>query len=165
MDMGSISPSLPGIKKAAMSALKGQYKTTPEALAAIDAALDAYAKDSKFTPEQNELLAKSRERIKRIYSVNFFPEQGVDYRAYVDNLGHFEYKGCERCHDGKHKTPDNQKTITRNCDNCHLIIGQASGVKEVAQMQYKAQEFQHPDEPVKLSKACSSCHALNKDEK
>jgi hypothetical protein len=165
LDKGLISPALPAIKRTALEAIKGAYKTTPEALAAIDAALDNYAKAHTLDAQQLKLLAQAREQIKHIYSINFFPEQGVDYRAYINNLGHFEYKGCDRCHDGKHKNADKSKAINRNCDNCHLIIGQASGVKEVAQMAYQEAKFEHPDEPVNQNKACSSCHGIEKDEK
>ncbi|MCY3023131.1 MAG: NapC/NirT family cytochrome c [Planctomycetota bacterium] len=165
MDKGLISASLPGVKRVAVKALAGEYKTKPEALAAIDAAFDAYAKAQSLSAAQQELLAKAREEVRRIYGVNFFPEHGVDYRAFIDNLGHFEQKGCERCHDGKHKSADNQKTITRECNNCHEIIGQANGATEVTQMQYKLCKFEHPDEPVNPKKLCSSCHGLEKEGK
>jgi hypothetical protein len=165
MDKGLISPALPGIKKLGMKALSGEYKTKTEALAAIDGALDSYLKEQKLTDDQRRLAEQARDQIKRIYGLNFFPEHGVDYRAFIDNLGHFEYKGCERCHDALHKSADEKKTISKNCDNCHLIIGQATGAKEVGEAQYKKYKFEHPEDPVNLNKPCSSCHALNKEEK
>lgn len=169
LDKGLISPTLPAIKRTALEAIQAEYKTKPEALAAIDTALDTYAKTHSLNAEQLALLTQAREQLKRIYTVNFFPEYGVDYRAYINNLGHFEYKGCDRCHDAKHKSADKSKTISRKCDNCHLIIGQASGVKEVAEMQYQTCEFKHlADEDVPLSKArasCTSCHGIDKDAK
>jgi hypothetical protein len=165
MDKGLISPALPGIKRLAMKALSGQYKTKAEALAAIDGEFDACLKAQPAAAQQQDLVARAREQTKRIYSTNFFPESGVDYKAFVDNLGHYEHKGCERCHDGKHTSPDGQKAISKQCDNCHEIIGQAAGVKEVAGMKLKLQDFEHPEEPVNLKKNCSSCHGLEKDEK
>jgi nitrate/TMAO reductase-like tetraheme cytochrome c subunit len=165
MDQGAISPALPAIKKAAMGLLEAPYKTKAEAFAAIDAGLDAYAKERKLTNEQQALLAKARDPMKQIYGTNFFPEHGVDYRAFVNNLGHYEFKGCERCHDGKHQMAQGQKTISHECNNCHLIIGQASGVEEVKAPGYKVCTFEHPDDPVSLKKTCSSCHALDKDSK
>ena len=44
------------------------------------------------------------EEIKRTYHQNFFPEMKVSWQAYPDNLGHKEFPGCFRCHDGKHVT-------------------------------------------------------------
>jgi hypothetical protein len=165
MDNGLISPALPGIKRAAVKAFEQEHRTQAEALTAIDAALDAHARTLTLTPREQELMREARHNIKRVYSSNFFPEHGVDYRAFVDNMGHFEHKGCERCHDGKHQSVNGTGTITQKCDACHLILGQANGVKEVASMKYEVRGFEHPDEPVNLKKNCSSCHALNKDGK
>jgi len=160
MDRGRIDPSLPGIKKAALDLLERPYKTRVEGEVAIRAGLDAWAKDQKIEPGRPG-AAEAREEVLRIFRVNFFPEHGVDFRAYVDNRGHFEHKGCERCHDGRHKTPDGKKAITMKCDACHLLVGQATGVKEVTEMKYGRVEFEHPEEPVAPGKTCSSCHALD----
>ena len=165
MDNGLISPTLPGIKRVALKAFEQKYETKGEALTAIDAALDAYVRSVTLTPAQQEQMREARHNVKQVYSTHFFPEHGVDYRAFIDNLGHFEHKGCERCHDGKHQSVNGTGTITKKCDVCHLIIGQANGVKEVANMKYEVRDFEHPDEPVNLKKNCSSCHALNKDGK
>jgi len=169
MDKGLISPALPGIKRVALKAFQEEYKTKAEALTAIDAALDAYSKAQTLTPVQQQLMIEARPNILNVYSTNFFPEHGVDYRAFIDNLGHFERKGCERCHDGKHQSVNGPATITKKCDACHLIIGQASGVKEVAEMAYGAKDFLHwedpGEEPIKLTKTCSPCHAIDKDKK
>jgi nitrate/TMAO reductase-like tetraheme cytochrome c subunit len=164
MDKGLISPTLPGIKRAAMKVFAQDYKTKAEAMTAIDATLDAYTKAQTLTPAQQQLMPQARQQLKRVYSLNFFPEHGVDHRAFINNLGHFEYKGCERCHDGKHNSLNGTTTITKKCEACHQIIGQASGVKEVAAMQYSTKEFEHPDDPVNPKKTCSSCHALDKKE-
>ena len=169
MDKGLVSPTLPDIKGVALAAFKRQYQTQDEAKAAIDADLDAYLKSHSLTTDQAALLPGAREQLKRIYGLYFFPEQGVDYRAFWDNSGHFESKGCERCHDNKHKTPDGSKTITRNCDACHDLIGEATGVKEVAAMKYGKTKFVHkdddPDDPdmnAWTKKTCTFCHPRDK---
>jgi hypothetical protein len=163
MDLGRIDPRLPGIKRAALALFEKTYKTRAEAEAALAAGLDAYARDQKIPPDLAAVFATSREEILRVHRANFFPDHGVDYRAFVDNIGHFEHKGCERCHDGRHKTVDGKKAITTKCDNCHVLTGQATGVKEVAAMKYGQVEFAHPEDPVGPGKTCSSCHALDQD--
>lgn len=160
IDNGLISAKLPGIKRAAVKAFSQEYKTREEAQSGIDAVLDDYVKSQTLTPEQQELMREARHNIKRVYSTNFFPEHGVDYRAFIDNLGHFEFKGCERCHDGEHQSLNGTKVITKNCDNCHTIVGQAFDAEEVAQMKYGVRAFEHPEDPVNLKKNCSSCHAI-----
>jgi mono/diheme cytochrome c family protein len=50
-----------------------------------------------------------------IYQRNVFPEFGVKWGTYPNNLGH---DGCFRCHDESHATPQ-KKTITQDCSTCH----------------------------------------------
>lgn len=165
IDNGLISAKLPGIKRAALKAFTQEYKTKAEAQAGIDAVLDEYVKSRTFSPEQQELMGETRQNIKRVYSTNFFPDHGVDYRAFIDNLGHFEFNGCERCHDGNHQSLNGTKVIAKDCNNCHTIVGQAFDTKGVAEMKYGTYEFEHPDDPVNLKKNCSSCHGINEKRK
>jgi nitrate/TMAO reductase-like tetraheme cytochrome c subunit len=163
IDNGLISAKLPGIKRVAIKAFTQEYKTREEAQTGIDAVMDEYVKSQTLTPEQQELMREARQSIKRVYSTNFFPEHGVDYRAFIDNLGHFESAGCERCHDGNHLSLNGTKAISKDCNNCHLIVGQAFDAKGVAEMKYEVREFEHPEDPVNLKKNCSSCHATKKE--
>ncbi len=161
MDKGLISPTLPGIKNAALKAIKGEYKTKAEALTTIDTMLDDLIKDKKISA-QDPLMSQARENIKDIYSTNFFPQQGVDYRGFINNMGHFEYKGCERCHDGKHVSAA-KVAITQKCDACHIVVSQSTTKDDGKGPQYKVAPFEHPEEQVSLKKTCSSCHALKKE--
>jgi hypothetical protein len=51
---------------------------------------------------------------------------GVRLRVSND-LGHTDFPGCFRCHDGSH-TGENGKAITQDCNACHepLAMGEAS---------------------------------------
>ena len=40
--------------------------------------------------------------VQKIYARNYFPEMKVDWKRFIDNIGHLYYPGCFRCHDGKH---------------------------------------------------------------
>jgi hypothetical protein len=53
-----------------------------------------------------------------IYRRNVFPELGVKWGTYANNLGHADNGGCFRCHDENHATPQ-KKTITQDCSTCH----------------------------------------------
>jgi hypothetical protein len=53
-----------------------------------------------------------------IYQRNVFPELGVKWGTYANNLGHADNGGCFRCHDENHATPQ-KKTITQDCSTCH----------------------------------------------
>ena len=49
----------------------------------------------------------------------------VSARTYPDNLGHMDFPGCFRCHDGGHVLVVNgvatTKTIPSTCDTCHTF--------------------------------------------
>jgi nitrate/TMAO reductase-like tetraheme cytochrome c subunit len=53
-----------------------------------------------------------------IYDRNVFPELGVKWGTYANNLGHADNGGCFRCHDESHATPQ-KKTISQDCSLCH----------------------------------------------
>jgi hypothetical protein len=42
----------------------------------------------------------------------------VSWGTYPNNLGHTDYPGCFRCHDGSHNSADG-KTISQDCNLCH----------------------------------------------
>jgi hypothetical protein len=123
--------------------------------------------DEKNFPDTTIQPASVEQAIKTlqgIYSANFFPEMGVRWDKYTDDIGHINAKGCHRCHDGNHKTAEG-KTITRNCDACHIILSQGPPDSlEVATDLTKGLEFRHP---VDISDAwketgCYECHSGGK---
>jgi hypothetical protein len=38
-----------------------------------------------------------------------------------NNIGHQDFPGCFRCHDGEHSSADD-RVITQDCDLCHTIL-------------------------------------------
>jgi hypothetical protein len=62
-----------------------------------------------------------------IYNRNVFPDLKVSWGTYPNNLGHTDFPGCFRCHDGSHATTD-RKAIKQDCDVCHqpLAMDEAS---------------------------------------
>ena len=53
-----------------------------------------------------------------IYNRNVFPDLKVTWGTYPNNLGHTDFPGCFRCHDGSHTAADG-KTISQDCSACH----------------------------------------------
>ncbi|MGQ9492125.1 MAG: hypothetical protein ACUVS6_15805 [Anaerolineae bacterium] len=45
---------------------------------------------------------------------------GVTWETHPNNIGHKDFPGCFRCHDGKHLSADNQ-VIRLECNICHTI--------------------------------------------
>ena len=72
-------------------------------------------------------LAPGQE-IAAIYNRNVFPDLKVTWGTYPNNLGHTDFPGCFRCHDGSHSTADRKMAIPQDCNTCHepLAIEEAN---------------------------------------
>ena len=91
-----------------------------------------------------------------IYEHNFFPEMKASWQAYPDHIGHQQWTGCFRCHEGEHTTADGKRMIAANdCNSCHTILAQGSG-EELMQLTPQGQPFRHPGEDV--AGLCNDCH-------
>ncbi len=156
---GRIAPNLPYIKKEAVQTLAKSYPSTELALSGISTILTAFYQTNYpgLAKTNPRLIAAAVTEVQRIYRHNFFPGMKVNWRAYPDHIGHLNFPGCFRCHDGKHTSADG-KTITHNCDACHTIIVQGPGKKPETSL--AGLEFKHP---VDISGQwqqtnCSDCH-------
>jgi hypothetical protein len=160
MSIGRIDPRIPMIKKQAVEALTKEYKTTPEAMETIPAAMMKFyeTKYAEFTAANRQLIEKAISEVQQIYCNNFFPEMKVSWRAYPNNIGHTIFPGCFRCHDGKHVS-DTGKAISKDCNSCHTIIAQGKS-EESASISPKGLEFEHPVDIGDMWKDmnCFECH-------
>lgn len=150
MALGKIDASLPWIKSNVVAAIIAPYKTESEALQKISATLK-----SKY-PNETKIDAVIQ-AAHAIFKTNFFPEMKADWRAYPNHIGHKEWNGCFRCHDGNHKSADGKKTITaNNCNLCHTILAQGAGA-ELDKLNPKGHTFMHID-AVNEEFSCNNCH-------
>jgi nitrate/TMAO reductase-like tetraheme cytochrome c subunit len=149
MALGAIDRSLPYIKTNALFALTRSYTNEATALEGIATILaNRYADDPRVRP--------TIEAVQQIYKDNFFPEMRASWKAYPDNIGHKDWPGCFRCHDGNHKTADGKRSINASdCNTCHTILSQGSG-KELELLTPNGQKFKHPGDEV--DGACNDCH-------
>jgi nitrate/TMAO reductase-like tetraheme cytochrome c subunit len=150
MSLGKIDSALPWIKSNAVSVLTRPYNTEPEALQAISSELHvSYAS----TPKLDSSVAA----IQEIYRRNFFPEMKADWRAYPDNIGHKDWAGCFRCHDGLHKAESGKKMIpASDCNSCHTILAQGSG-PDLDKLSGRGHSFFHVDAEYS-DFSCVNCH-------
>jgi len=123
MTQGRISAELPFIKKQAVEVLKAQYPDRDAAVRQIPASLDNFYRKSypDVYRDKAGLLATAVRQVQNIYLDNVFPDMKVTWGTYPNNLGHMDFPGCFRCHDGNHSTPEG-KTIPNDCDTCHTIL-------------------------------------------
>lgn len=150
ISIGKIDRSLPWVKSNAVAVLTRPYKTEAEARQQIDASLRAAYSGN---PKADALVKE----VQTIYSQNFFPEMKADWRAYPENIGHKNWPGCFRCHDGTHKSADSKKKIpASDCSSCHSILAQGDGV-QLEKLNAKGNTFVHIDAEYE-NFDCNSCH-------
>jgi len=123
MEKGQISPELPFIKKEAVAALKKEYKDRDSAAQEIGAAIDQYYKTTypQVYSASADKVKNAAEGVKAIYLRNIFPEMKITWGTHINNLGHTDFPGCFRCHDGDHTSADG-KTIPNDCATCHDLL-------------------------------------------
>jgi len=150
MTLGTIDSSLPWAKSNVVAALIQTYPTENDALQKISTTLRAnYPNYSKV----DTLVSAAQS----IYKRNFFPEMKSDWRQYPNNLGHKNWTGCFRCHDGLHKTADGQRKIEAStCNACHIIVAQGSGA-DLDKLNPKGYNFFHIDAEMN-DFSCNNCH-------
>jgi len=130
MGLGQISPTLPFIKKKALELLRAKYSSNEAASRTIPAALANFYQQGypAIASQRSNDVSKAGSQIAAIYNRNVFPDLKVTWGTYPNNLGHTDFPGCFRCHDGSHSTSDQKATIVQDCNACHepLAIEEAS---------------------------------------
>ena len=151
MYLGKLDASMPLLKKTAVEILVKSYASSTDAADGIARTLGKkYPGDSR--------LQSTIEEIQRIYRDNFFPEMKTNWKVHPNNLGHKDWLGCFRCHDGEHMVENGKQTIKANdCKSCHLILAQGTG-SQLDQLDMKGLEFHHPGDEIGDMK-CNECHS------
>ena len=126
---GEISASLPFVKTKGAELLKASYGSRDEASEKLPAALASYYRQNFPDLFANRYwdIEEAARAILAIYDRNVFPDLKVGWGTYPNNLGHTDFPGCFRCHDGSHITKDG-KAIVQDCSACHetLAMDEAS---------------------------------------
>ena len=58
--------------------------------------------------------------MKRILMLTSFSAEKLTWKTFPTNVGHNDFPGCFRCHDGKH-LDDNGQAIRLQCTLCHAL--------------------------------------------
>ncbi len=123
MAAGRISPSLPFVHKVAVELLKKNYPSRLAAEAQLPEGFRAYYKANYFAlyNSQRAQIEQAAASVLDIYDGNIFPEMNITWGTYPNNLGHADFPGCFRCHDGNHKSKQGRE-ITQDCNACHSLL-------------------------------------------
>jgi hypothetical protein len=127
--VGEIPVTLPFIKKQSVELLKANYATDEEAAEKLPASVLTFYEQNypDIAAKRKEDIQQAARAVLAIYQRNVFPDLKVTWGTYPNNLGHTDFPGCFRCHDGSHTAADG-KTISQDCGTCHqpLAIEEAS---------------------------------------
>lgn len=121
--LGEIPVGLPFIKKEGTELLKVSYASNTEATEKIPKELDSYYRHNypAVLAERATDVQRAAQTLVTIYNRNVFPDLKVSWGTYPNNLGHTDFTGCFRCHDGGHATSAGEG-ISADCNSCHEIL-------------------------------------------
>ena len=159
---GRISRTIPEIKRVTVEAINREYPAESEASKEIANHVTEFYRSNyaQYYAANFTLIDQAILSTQEIFQRNIFPEMKARWADYPDNIGHFIYKGCMRCHQGNHKS-DEGLTITHDCTACHTILSQGTG--ELAEMSESPEglEFKHPEDIGDAWKeiGCFDCHS------
>jgi hypothetical protein len=154
---GKLDPSLPFLKRQAITALNQPYNTEDEAVKAIATSLDSFYRTNygEVYRQKGDAIKGAIGETQRIYKTYFFPEMKTNWETHPNNIGHLYSSGCFRCHDGEHVSKTG-KVITNDCNVCHTVIYDSA---RPAAENVKTGPFQHPVDLGGLAeRKCETCH-------
>ena len=125
MTEGGISPDLPWVHKQGLALLKASYASQDEARSKIPAQLEEFYRSQhpEVLSSQGALVRSAGQALATIYSQNVFPEMKVEWGTHPSHIGHNDYPGCFRCHDGDHNNKSKPgDSITNDCAACHNLL-------------------------------------------
>jgi nitrate/TMAO reductase-like tetraheme cytochrome c subunit len=153
-----LDASLPFIKQQAVTVLAASYPTNGAAMQAIASGLqDFYEKKYPDLAKSKQLeIRNAVAEVQEIFKRTTFPEMKVNWQTHPNNLGHYYYPGCFRCHDGQHVSSDG-RVISRDCNQCHTLMSETEGTTSPAVP--TPATFQHPVDIGDLTQVnCADCH-------
>jgi len=150
--------SLPFIKQQAVTVLTGTYPTTDAAIQGIASGLQGFY-ESKYPDVAKTKQLEIRNavaEVQQIFKRTTFPEMKLNWQTHPNNLGHYYFSGCFRCHDGQHVSADG-RVISKDCNQCHTLMSESEGDTNLAATAIPM--FQHPVDLGDLTQVnCSDCH-------
>jgi nitrate/TMAO reductase-like tetraheme cytochrome c subunit/mono/diheme cytochrome c family protein len=116
-----IDVDIPYIFETSVNLLSADYKTDEEAKEALLALPTYYAETypAEYREYENEIRDASIALVD-IYNDTVFRDQQVDWNTHPNNIGHRDWPGCFRCHDGQHINAEDE-AIRLECNLCHSI--------------------------------------------
>jgi predicted CXXCH cytochrome family protein len=166
---GRIDVSLPAIKRKAVQALTTPVETRARTIAALE---DYYATTyPKVYAANKESVQAAVVALRKLDADTSFPDLQESWKTYANNVGHKEFPGCFRCHDGKHiaqstDVPAERLSIRLQCNVCHsipetVIAGQQpkfTAIVPQTEPAYHERSDWMARHPKQVDATCAACH-------
>ncbi len=143
---------------------------TPEQVRASFASLETYYRDNypAFYADNSALVADAVAVLERIYADNAYPQQLLDWNTHPDNIGHRDWPGCFRCHDGRHFSADGE-AVRLECNLCHSIpqVVHPGDIEPMLPLATGIEPASHRDTTWisrhhnEFDRTCANCHTVN----
>lgn len=148
MAAGHIPQKLPYIKREALRLLETTYTNNDQAKQSMTGLDTFYQKNYPEVHKQHkDDIKKITDMLYKVYQRTQFPHMKVTWKSYPNHIGHSNFAGCFRCHDGKHKSSEG-RVIRADCNLCHDLVNYGE----------KAKMY-----PPKHQVECSKCHTISAD--
>lgn len=173
LSAGRIDPTLPYIKREGMRILWSSYPSAEAADAEAEKLVNFYELYYPDVMRTKPFAVNAAiDQIQFLYRLTATPEMKVTAQTYPDSLGHTDYPGCFRCHDGGHFLVADgavtSSTIPSSCDTCHtfpqiggavasLPIGIPPETHDDTQYVFSHKDVAPSTDPGGTS--CGECHA------
>ncbi|MHB1024182.1 MAG: NapC/NirT family cytochrome c [Desulfobacteria bacterium] len=161
MTTGLIPRTLPWAKKVVVDALVREYPTTQKAHEGLTAEIEGYYRQKypSVFRERKADVDKTVAQAIAIFDRSVFPDMKVNWKTYTSNIGHRNWPGCFRCHDGRHVSKDG-KILSMGCTECHTMPERGP----LMPLGSVSTESKMPWHPVQLQGKharilCSKCHS------
>ena len=133
--------------------------TTDEAVQGIAKGIEDFY-EKKYPDAAKDKQKEIRDAVTEVQAIfkrTTFPEMKLNWQTHPNNLGHYYFSGCFRCHDGQHISADG-KVISKDCNQCHTLMGESDGTTSTAAATAPP-TFKHPVDIGDLTQVnCADCH-------
>ena len=166
LSRGFIDKTIPSIREKGIEVLSKSYTSQQEGIngiAGLDNYYQAYYPD--FYSANSQTIQSAIAYIQNIYTSSVNLDQLSDWFTHPNNIGHMDFAGCFRCHDGKHMDTE-QQAVRLECNLCHTIPVVAGPSKFVADVEIsrgpEPQTHLNPNwiamHNQVFNQTCSDCH-------
>jgi hypothetical protein len=164
-----IDPNIPYFKQNALAVMEREYPNMDEALRAVRGLKGYYEVNwPEYYTEHQATVDKAVDELEIMYQEMVFPTMDASWASHPDNVGHKDWAGCFRCHDGKHLNEQNE-SVRIECNLCHSIPQQAPGDGSLAAL--TLQEAFEPESHIdsnwisrhrfEFDDTCAGCHDVS----